>query len=183
MPVLASSIDPKSSEFRENKARMKDLVEDLNKTVAGVLVGGGSVARQKHQDRGKLLPRERIRLLTDPGSPFLELSQLAAKGVYKDDVPAAGLITGIGRVHGMEVMVVANDATVKGGTYYPLTVKNTSELRKSLNRITSHVSISSTRVAPFCPCRTKCFPMRSILVGFFITKPIYPLNESPKLPS
>ncbi len=123
MPVLASSIDPKSTEFRENNARMKDLVEDLNKTVAGVLVGGGSVARQKHRDRGKLLPRERIRLLMDPGSPFLELSQLAAIGVYEADVPAAGLITGIGRVHGTEVMVVANDATVKGGTYYPLTVK------------------------------------------------------------
>ena len=102
---------------------MQHLVEELKHIVQQTAQGGEAKARQKHLARGKLLPRDRVRLLLDRGSPFLELSQLAAQGVYEDDVPAAGIITGIGRVQGTEVMVVANDATVKGGTYYPLTVK------------------------------------------------------------
>jgi len=102
---------------------MAELVADLRAQVARIVQGGGEQARQRHVARGKLLPRERIRTLLDPGSPFLELSQLAAYGVYDEEVPAAGIITGIGRVSGQECMVVANDATVKGGTYYPLTVK------------------------------------------------------------
>jgi len=106
-----------------NTPAMRALVADLREKVAAVRQGGGEAARAKHTARGKLLPRERIRQLLDVGSPFLELSQLAAHEVYDDAVPAAGLITGIGRVSGREVMIVANDATVKGGTYYPLTVK------------------------------------------------------------
>ena len=102
---------------------MRTLVEDLRGTVARIKEGGGEKARKRHTDRGKLLPRERVRRLLDPGAPFLELSQLAAHEVYDDVVPAAGLITGIGRISGAECVVVANDATVKGGTYYPLTVK------------------------------------------------------------
>ena len=102
---------------------MRSLVEDLNDKAGIVARGGDDKAREKHQSRGKLLPRDRIKHLCDPGSPFLELSQLAAWGMYDNAVPAAGIITGIGRVAGRECVIVANDATVKGGTYYPLTVK------------------------------------------------------------
>ena len=123
MTVLKSSIDTNSAEFRDNDAAMRGLVEDLRDTVARIEEGGGEKSRKRHTDRGKLLPRERVRRLLDPGAPFLELSQLAGHEVYDDLVPAAGLITGIGRIAGTECVVVANDATVKGGTYYPLTVK------------------------------------------------------------
>ncbi|HZT26592.1 MAG TPA: carboxyl transferase domain-containing protein, partial [Pseudolabrys sp.] len=123
MPVLESRIDAKSPEFRGNAARLSELVADLHSQLAHAAEGGGEKAREKHTARGKLLPRERIRALLDPGSPFLELSPLAAYGMYDDAAPAAGLITGIGRVRGIECIVIANDATVKGGTYFPITVK------------------------------------------------------------
>ncbi len=122
MTVLESALDARSPEFRENAAAMAALVAELREHAARVAEGGGEAAREKHIARGKMLPRERIDTLLDPGSPFLELSQLAAHGVYGEDVPAAGLITGIGRVSGRECVVVANDATVKGGSYYPITV-------------------------------------------------------------
>jgi 3-methylcrotonyl-CoA carboxylase beta subunit len=123
MTVLKSMISTRSAEFRENQAAMTALVADLKAKVEDIKQGGGAQARDKHLARGKLLPRERVRTLLDQGSPFLELSQLAAYGVYGGEVPAAGIVTGIGRVAGRECMVVANDATVKGGTYFPLTVK------------------------------------------------------------
>ena len=123
MAVLASSISPTAPEFEANRAHMAGLVDDLKTTVAGIAQGGPDRARDKHLARGKLLPRERIATLLDPGSPFLEFSQLAAHGMYDADIPAAGIITGIGRVAGSECVVVCNDATVKGGTYYPVTVK------------------------------------------------------------
>ncbi|WP_029010018.1 carboxyl transferase domain-containing protein [Azospirillum halopraeferens] len=123
MTVLKSAVSVRSPEFQANAEAMAGLVADLRATVARIKQGGGDKARDKHLSRGKLLPRERVRQLLDVGSPFLELSQLAAHGVYPEDVPAAGIITGIGSVCGREVMVVVNDATVKGGTYFPLTVK------------------------------------------------------------
>ncbi len=123
MNVIRSKIDPRAATFRANAAAMDALVADLRAKVALIKQGGGEAARERHLGRGKLLPRERVRALLDVGSPFLELSQLAAFSMYRDEVPAAGLITGIGRVTGRECMVVANDATVKGGTYYPITVK------------------------------------------------------------
>ena len=123
MPALASRLDPRSADFQANVEAMLLVVADLRQTVDKIVLGGPEAARQKHIARGKLLPRERVNALIDPGSPFLELSQLAAYGMYGGDVPAASLITGIGRVNGIECIVVANDATVKGGTYYPLTVK------------------------------------------------------------
>ncbi len=123
MPTIKSKIDAGSPAFKANADHHRALVEDLRKRVAGICEGGGAAAQQKHVARGKLLPRERVRALLDPGSPFLELSQLAAFGMYDDDAPSAGIITGIGRVEGREVVIVANDATVKGGTYYPMTVK------------------------------------------------------------
>jgi 3-methylcrotonyl-CoA carboxylase beta subunit len=123
VPALHSAIDPRSDAFRDNAEAMKALVDDLRARQARVEEGGGKKAVDKHVARGKLLPRERVRRLLDPGSPFLELSALAAGGMYGDEVPSAGIITGIGRVSGRECLIVCNDATVKGGTYYPITVK------------------------------------------------------------
>ena len=123
MSVLKSSINANSNEFSKNAEMMTGLVADLREKVAKIKLGGGDKTRAKHIERGKLLPRERIRHLLDVGSPFLELSQLAAWDMYGGDVPAAGIITGIGRVSGQECMIVTNDATVKGGTYFPVTVK------------------------------------------------------------
>src|SRR4249919_1114882 len=123
MPVLSSQIDPRSPDFLDNADTLKSLVAELDGALDRIALGGGDKARTKHTERGKLLPRERIRALLDPGSPFLELSPLAAHGMYDDAAPCAGVITGIGRVHGQEIVVVANDATVKGGTYFPMTVK------------------------------------------------------------
>jgi 3-methylcrotonyl-CoA carboxylase beta subunit len=123
MPVLPTTVRVSSEEFAANRKHMEGLVEELHRHVARVALGGGQRARELHASRGKLLPRERVAALLDAGSPFLELSALAANGLYDDQAPAAGIITGIGRVGGREVMVVANDATVKGGTYFPLTVK------------------------------------------------------------
>jgi len=123
MAILNSQIDTRSPEFQANAAQLRSIVDDLQTQMAQVALGGGEKARAKHTERGKLLPRERIRALLDSGSPFLELSPLAAHGLYEDQAPCAGVITGIGRVHGQEVLVIANDATVKGGTYFPLTVK------------------------------------------------------------
>jgi 3-methylcrotonyl-CoA carboxylase beta subunit len=123
MPVLRSNVNPRSAEFRAAHSAMESLVHDLRRRVAEAALGGGEAARAKHVARGKLLPRERVRTLLDPGSPFLELSQLAALDMYDNEAPSAGVITGIGRVSGRECLVVANDATVKGGTYYPMTVK------------------------------------------------------------
>src|ERR1700742_2324371 len=123
MAKIASKIDPRFQDFAGNRAAMQLLVDDLPATLQRNAVGGSAAARDKHTKAGKLLARERIAALLDPGSPFLELSALAAQGVYGEDLPGAGLITGIGRVSSRECMVVANDPTVKGGTYYPLTVK------------------------------------------------------------
>jgi 3-methylcrotonyl-CoA carboxylase beta subunit len=123
MPKLISHIDSASSEFAENRAAMMEQVVALHAKLDSVFTGGGPMSSAKHTARGKLLPRERIDALLDPGSPFLELSALAADGQYEDQAPCAGLISGIGRVNGLEVMIVANDATVKGGTYFPMTVK------------------------------------------------------------
>jgi 3-methylcrotonyl-CoA carboxylase beta subunit len=123
MTVIKSKINDRSPEFAANREAMQALVDDLRAKVEHIRQGGGERARERHLARGKLLPRDRVRMLLDPGSPFLELSQLAADGVYDEEIPAAGIITGIGRVSGRECVIVANDATVKGGTYYPLTVK------------------------------------------------------------
>ncbi|MEI7762938.1 MAG: carboxyl transferase domain-containing protein [Comamonadaceae bacterium] len=128
MPVLESKLKPRSAEFQANAAAMQALVQDLNVQIARSALGGGEVARAKHTGRGKLLPRERIQMLLDPGTPFLELSPLAAMGLYRDrdgtdSAPCAGVVCGIGRVEGVDCMIVCNDATVKGGSYFPMTVK------------------------------------------------------------
>ena len=123
MSVLTSQLDPRSTEFTDNVAYHRALVDELDRRLARVADGGGEKARNKHTERGKLLARDRITALLDPGSPFLEIAPLAAEGMYGDAAPGAGMVAGIGRVQGLEVVVVANDATVKGGTYFPMTVK------------------------------------------------------------
>src|SRR4051812_4428246 len=123
MPVLETALDARSAEAKANAAAMRVLGEDLRAKAEAVRLGGGEAARQRHLSRGKLLPRDRIRALVDLSSPFLEIGQLAAQGMYGGEVPSAGLIAGIGRVAGRECMILANDATVKGGTYFPMTVQ------------------------------------------------------------
>src|SRR6516225_1660720 len=128
MPTLATQLNPRSEEFKANAAAMRLLVDDLNAKLARIAEGGGADARAKHLSRGKLLPRDRVERLLDPGTPFLEIAPLAALNMYpekggQDAAPGAGMIAGIGRVAGIECLIVCNDATVKGGTYYPMTVK------------------------------------------------------------
>jgi 3-methylcrotonyl-CoA carboxylase beta subunit len=122
-PVLRSAVDPSGQDAVRHAASHRDLVADLRQKLAAARLGGPERARMRHVERGKMLPRERVDSLVDPSSPFLELSPLAADGMYDDEAPGAGLITGVGRVVGRECVIVANDATVKGGTYYPMTVK------------------------------------------------------------
>src|SRR6186713_2242901 len=123
MTILSSEVDTRSDAFKRNAEAMRAQVEDLRRRTERVRLGGGEDSRKRHVSRGKLLPRERVRALLDPGSPFLELSPLAAMDMYDNEAPGSGVITGIGRVSGVECVIVCNDATVKGGTYYPMTVK------------------------------------------------------------
>src|ERR1700754_4660013 len=120
---LHSSIDPTSSEFTRNAEAMRALVAELRGKLDQVAGGGGKVSRNRHTARGKMLARDRVDLLVDPGTAFLELSPLAANGLYGGDVHSASIVTGVGRISGRECVIVANDATIKGGTYYPMTVK------------------------------------------------------------
>ena len=139
---------------------MRALVADLRGKLAQVARGGSEAARERHTSRGKLLPRERIDALLDPGAPFLELSPLAAHGMYDGDVPSAGIITGIGRVSGRECVIVANDATVKGGTYYPMTVKKhlrAQEIARE-NRLPCVYLVDSG--GAFLPLQDEVFPDR-----------------------
>lgn len=123
METIASVAAAGSSTFEANREAQTSLVEELKGRLAKAALGGPEKSRERHIARGKLLPRERIDYLLDQGSPFLEIAQLAANGMYNDDSPGAGVIAGIGLVHGRHVLVISNDATVKGGTYYPMTVK------------------------------------------------------------
>src|SRR5579883_2328083 len=123
MPVLESAIDRKSADFQANAEAMRSHVALLRERLKTAARGGSAESRERHVARGKLLPRDRIDLLLDPGSPFLEIAPLAAFGLYDGDAHAAGIVAGVGRILGRECMVIANDATIKGGTYYPMTVK------------------------------------------------------------
>ncbi|MGA8194067.1 MAG: carboxyl transferase domain-containing protein, partial [Acetobacteraceae bacterium] len=160
MTLLRSNIDPRSSEFAANADAMRALVTDLRARVAEAEQGGGEAARKRHLARNKLLPRDRVAGLIDPGSPFLELSQLAAYGLYGNEVPSAGIVTGIGRVSGRECVIVANDATVKGGTYFPITVKKhlrAQEIARQ-NRLPCIYLVDSG--GAFLPMQDEIFPDR-----------------------
>jgi len=160
MAVLHSHINTRDEEFGKNRDHMQAQVDDLRQKVDTIRQGGGTKAQQRHTSRGKLLPRDRLHALLDPGSPFLELSQLAAYQVYEDEVPAAGIITGIGRVAGQECMIFINDATVKGGTYYPLTVKKQGRAQTIAeeNRLPCLYLVDSG--GAFLPLQDEVFPDR-----------------------
>jgi 3-methylcrotonyl-CoA carboxylase beta subunit len=158
--ILRSDIDTRSTEFVANVQAMRTLLADLRDKVEAVSQGGGQEARKRHQLRGKLLARERVVALIDPGSPFLELSQLAAYGLYGGEVPSAGIVTGIGRVSGRECVIVANDATVKGGTYFPITVKKhlrAQEIARANNLPCIYLVDSG---GAFLPLQDEIFPDR-----------------------
>src|SRR5712671_407553 len=160
MPVIPTALDRRSDAFRANEAAMRALVADLRAKSAAIGEGGDEASRKRHMGRGKLLARERVRLLIDPGSPFLELSAFAAYGMYDGAVPAAGIITGIGRIRGRECVVVANDATVKGGTYFPMTVKKhlrAQEIARD-NRLPCLYLVDSG--GAFLPAQDEVFPDR-----------------------
>ena len=155
MTTLKSSISPTSPAFKSNAVAMAGLVQELRARMATAALGGDERSRKRHTERGKLLPRERVERLLDPGSPFLELSPLAAYGMYDGDIPGAGIITGIGRVAGRECVIVCNDATVKGGTYYPMTVKKHLRAQEIAQREPAAVHLSGRlrRREPAAPGR------------------------------
>jgi len=160
MPIIESKLSPRAADFQANADKMRSIVADLKAKVARAALGGGDKARDKHVAKGKLLPRERIDLLLDPGAPFLELSQLAAFGMYNDEAPGAGVITGVGRISGIDCLIVANDATVKGGTYYPMTVKKhlrAQEIARE-NRLPCVYLVDSG--GAFLPLQDEVFPDR-----------------------
>jgi 3-methylcrotonyl-CoA carboxylase beta subunit len=160
MTTLRSDVSPRSPEFAANAAAMRGLVADLREKIATITQGGGAGARDRHKARGKLLARERVAGLIDPGSPFLELSQLAAYGLYGGDVPAAGIVTGIGRVSGRECVIVANDATVKGGTYFPMTVKKHLRAQEVARRNNLPCLYLVDSGGAFLPMQDEIFPDR-----------------------
>src|SRR5215471_2822832 len=160
MERIESRISPSSAEFRANQEVIEVQVRRLRDEMERIRLGGPEQARKRHAERGKLLVRDRVRKLLDEGSPFLELSALAAHGMYEDDAPAASIVTGIGRVHGREAMAVANDATVKGGTYYPMTVKKHLRAQEiaSENRLPCIYLVDSG--GAFLPLQAEVFPDR-----------------------
>ncbi|MFI5639993.1 carboxyl transferase domain-containing protein [Streptomyces goshikiensis] len=159
-PVLTSAADPASEAWRTNEAAHRELTEGLRARLGAARLGGGDKARARHTARGKLLPRDRVDALLDPGSPFLELAPLAAEGMYGGAAPAAGVIAGIGRVSGRECVIVANDATVKGGTYYPMTVKKHLRAQEVAleNRLPCLYLVDSG--GAFLPMQDEVFPDR-----------------------
>src|SRR3954470_15450181 len=159
-PELTSAADPASEAWRANEEAHRALVAELREKLAAAALGGGERARARHTARGKLLPRDRVDTLLDPGSPFLELAPLAADGMYDGQAPAAGVIAGIGRVSGRECVVVANDATVKGGTYYPMTVKKHLRAQEVAleNRLPCLYLVDSG--GAFLPMQDEVFPDR-----------------------
>src|SRR5579871_2793807 len=160
MPLLQTRVDLHSAEYRENAHAMRELAADLRRQAARAALGGSPAALEKHRAAGKLTARERVRVLLDTGSPFLELSQLAAHGMYGGEIAAGGIVTGIGRVSGRECVIVANDPTVKGGTYYPMTVKKhlrAQEIARE-NRLPCLYLVESG--GAFLPAQDEVFPDR-----------------------
>jgi len=160
MPVLSSRLDPRSQEFLDNAQYHRELVAELDRRLARAAEGGGDRARERHTARGKLLVRDRIAALLDPGSPFLEIAPLAAEEMYEGAAPAAGMVCGIGRVMGQEVVVVANDATVKGGTYFPITVKKHLRAQEIARENTLPCIYLVDSGGAFLPLQDEVFPDR-----------------------
>ena len=183
MNVLRSHANPGSDEFRANREANAALIDDLNAQLERVRQGGGERARERHVSRGKLLPRERVDRLLDPGAPFLECSALAAHGLYDDEAPGAGIITGIGRVSGRECVIVANDATVKGGTYYPMTVKKHLRAQEIAlqNRLPCIYLVDSG--GAFLPRQDEVFPDREHFGRIFFNQATMSAQGIPQIAS
>jgi 3-methylcrotonyl-CoA carboxylase beta subunit len=183
MNVLRSHAKPGSEEFKANLAANEALVDDLQVQLERVALGGGERARERHTGRGKLLPRERVDRLLDPGAPFLELSALAAHGLYDGEAPGAGIITGIGRVSGRECVIVANDATVKGGTYYPMTVKKHLRAQEIAlqNRLPCIYLVDSG--GAFLPRQDEVFPDREHFGRIFFNQATMSAQGIPQIAS
>ena len=181
MTVLRSKVSPGSEDFQANLSAGEILVADLRAQLERVALGGGERARERHVGRGKLLPRERVERLLDPGSPFLELSPMAAHGLYDDEAPGAGIITGIGRVCDRECVVVANDATVKGGTYYPMTVKKHLRAQEVAlhNRLPCIYLVDSG--GAFLPRQDDVFPDREHFGRIFFNQATMSAAEIPQI--
>ncbi|MGL6416615.1 carboxyl transferase domain-containing protein [Aeromonas allosaccharophila] len=181
MSRIHSRLDTASPEYVANRAAMQGLVDDLHARIAEIAQGGGEANNARHQARGKLLPRERINQLLDPGSPFLELSALAGWQVYDEPVPAAGIITGIGRVSGRLCMLVVNDATVKGGTYYPLTVKKHLRAQAIAERLRLPCLYLVDSGGAFLPMQDEAFPDRDHFGRIFYNQARMSARNIPQL--
>ncbi len=183
MTVLGSHVNPASQEFQSNLKANRALVCDLRRRLETAALGGGERLRQRHVERGKLLPRDRVDRLLDPGSPLLELSPLAALGLYDDEAPGAGIITGIGRVAGRECVIVANDATVKGGTYYPMTVKKHLRAQEIAlaNRLPCIYLVDSG--GAFLPRQDEVFPDREHFGRIFFNQATMSARGIPQIAS
>jgi len=181
MQRFESRVRPSDPEFQENRAAMEEQVRRLRSELERARRGGPEEARRRHKERGKLLARERVEALLDPGTPFLELSPLAAYGMYDGDAPAAGIITGIGAIHGREVVVVANDATVKGGTYYPITVKKHLRAQEIAleNRLPCVYLVDSG--GAFLPLQAEIFPDRDHFGRIFYNQALLSARRIPQI--
>jgi acetyl-CoA carboxylase carboxyltransferase component len=181
MDPLESHLDPSSSDFAQNAERIQTLVDELNERVTKSRQGGGEKYLARHKEQGKMPPRERIAALLDPGTPFLELSPLAANGMYDDEAPAAGIITGIGRIRERECLIIANDATVKGGTYLPMTVKK--HLRAQEVALQNHLPciylVDSG--GAFLPLQAEVFPDREHFGRIFYNQAVMSAREIPQI--
>src|SRR5436190_18886194 len=181
MDALQSYLDPNSDDFKANAEHLQSLVDALQKKVADAKQGGGEKYLQRHREQGKLPVRERIHALLDPGTPFLELSPLAANGMYEKDAPAAGIITGVGRVQQRECLIIANDATVNGGTYLPVTVKK--HLRAQEIALQNHLPciylVDSG--GAFLPLQADVFPDREHFGRIFYNQAVMSAAEIPQI--
>ncbi|HSC98557.1 MAG TPA: carboxyl transferase domain-containing protein, partial [Casimicrobiaceae bacterium] len=181
MTAIRSALDTRSDEFRANAERLRALVQDLRDKTTHATRGGSDDARRKHLERGKLLVRERINALVDPGSAVLELSPLAAFGMYGGDVPSAGIVTCVGRVSGRECVIVGNDATVKGGTYYPMTVKKHLRAQEiaAQNRLPCIYLVDSG--GAFLPAQDEVFPDRDHFGRIFYNQANLSAQDIPQI--
>jgi len=181
MEPLESHLDTASGEFKANRERIQGLVDELNRRLAAARLGGGEKYVARHREQGKVPPRERIAALLDPDTPFLELSPLAANGMYDDEAPGAGIITGIGRVHGRECLVIANDATVKGGTYFPMTVKKHLRAQEVAlqNQLPCIYLVDSG--GAFLPLQDEVFPDREHFGRIFYNQAVMSSHEIPQI--
>ena len=181
MDVLETRVRPGSEEFRANLVRFEKLIAELRERLQTVRAGGGPRYVQRHKEQGKLPVRERIDRLLDPASPFLELSPLAAWGLYDNEAPSAGIVTGIGRVSGREVVIVANDATVKGGTYFPITVKKHLRAQEIAlqNRLPCLYLVDSG--GAFLPLQAEVFPDRDHFGRIFYNQAVMSAARIPQV--